>query len=155
MVSRERPYNPWVRRVSVLVAVLAIASVAGCLKLPEKPAPTPSRDSRSVVVSVFLDPDVTETQKDVVGDSLRETPGVTRVTFVSHEEAYKRFKKAFGSSPGPMASVEPGDLPESFLVRMRDRKTATAAAVDMRRLSGVDDVVVPPVPTATPVPTST
>ncbi|MQA80872.1 MAG: hypothetical protein GEV10_20715 [Streptosporangiales bacterium] len=143
------------RRVSVLVAVLAIAASAGCLRIPAKPTPTPSRESRSVVVSVYLDDDATETQKDAVGSALRETSGVTRVTFVTREEAYERFKKAFGRSPGPLASVGPDDLPESFLVEMRDRKAADAAAVDMRRLSGVDEVVVPPVPTATPAPTST
>lgn len=137
----------------VLVAALALAALAGCLNLPPRPTPTPSRESRTVVVSVFLSDDATEAQQEAIGSELRATPGVTTVTFVTREEAYKRFKKAFAKSPGPMASVRPGDLPESFQARMSDKDDADATATDMRRLAGVEEVTVYPLRT-TASPTS-
>ena len=53
-------------------------------------------------------------------DELKKEPGVTNVTWVNLEEAYKAAKEAFKNSPEMADAVEPDTMPASFRVKVND-----------------------------------
>src|SRR5690606_33061328 len=114
--------------------------------------PAPARRSARPVpglVSVYLDDDVTEAQKAAIRAKLEAAPGAGEVTYVSHEEAYRRVKKLYSDNPD-VQDVRPDDLPESFHVRLADRNDATRLLKEVRGLDGVDQATLAPTPSASP-----
>ena len=51
---------------------------------------------------------------------MKKEPGVTNVTWVNLEEAYKAAKEAFKNSPEMADAVEPDTMPASFRVKVND-----------------------------------
>lgn len=131
----------WKKASAVLVAALLGAGVAGCTAdgPPTEPA---------APISVFLNEDATEQQKQAIETRLRAVPGATEVRFESREQAYQRFKELFKDQPDLLAQVNPDSLPESLVLTVRDRAAFDSAAASPLRtellaLPGVDDVVLP------------
>jgi len=121
----------------VLVALLG-TGLAGCTSdRADKPNPP---------ISVFLEADVTEQQRQAVEARLRAVPDAAEVVFESGEEAYARFKEVFKDDPELVENVRPDSLPASFILTMRDGD-AFARAIsgplldELRAMSGVGDVV--------------
>lgn len=151
-----------------LLAMIVAAVLTGCTSPPSPPSqtnsPAPTSPGSPVPgdVAVFLLDGSTTAQKQAIEARLNALPGVTAVRFETRAEAYQRFRKAFGDSPGPLASVRPEALPEAFRFRVSDRSRAEPILAELRRLPGVDQVSVAPeassvptpLPTPTPSPTS-
>ncbi|WP_067825928.1 permease-like cell division protein FtsX [Actinomadura kijaniata] len=62
--------------------------------------------------------DVTPAQREEVKKALRALPAVRQVEYENRDAAYERFKERFRDSPSFADATKPGDIPESFRVRL-------------------------------------
>ncbi|WP_422772005.1 permease-like cell division protein FtsX [Plantactinospora sp. WMMC1484] len=126
----------------VLVTLLA-AGLAGC-----RPDPAERVNRPNGPISVFLSHDATPEQKQAVEERLRGVPDAAEVTFQDREQAYARVKDLARDDPELLDSVRPENLPESFLLTLRDRaafdRTVDGPLLDeLRAMPGVEDVSYP------------
>jgi cell division protein FtsX len=118
------------------MVMLALGLLAACSTTV---TPTPPQTTR---LAVYLSNDATTAQKSAVAAKVGALPGVGTVGFVSHEEAYRRFKELFKDRPDVLAAASPDNLPESYETVV----TGTiddAALAELRKLPGVDQVTTP------------
>jgi len=68
---------------------------------------------------VFLRDETTSLQKQRIKAELARLPGAQGVTWVSREQAWRKFQRLFDDRPGLAAGLDPrtNPLPESFVVR--------------------------------------
>ncbi|MFL6053805.1 MAG: permease-like cell division protein FtsX, partial [Actinoallomurus sp.] len=83
----------------------------------------------------------TQTQKDAIRQQLEQMPQVAKVTPETAQQAYQRAKEQFKDSPGIAGSIQPGDIPDSFRVKLKDPKNFAAVVAQMQNRPGVDQVV--------------
>ncbi len=86
---------------------------------------------------------VTAAQAAQVRKTLLSLPEVVSVTQVSAAQAYAQFKKEFANQPELVSSVQPGDIPPSFQVKMKnaqaDSQPVAAAVTGMQGVQSVGD----------------
>jgi cell division transport system permease protein len=73
---------------------------------------------------------------------LTSLPQVAKVYYQSQSQAYQQFKQEFSNSPSFVSTVQQGDIPDSFRVKLKDPQTdysAVAGAVIGK--PGVDSVI--------------
>jgi cell division transport system permease protein len=104
-------------------------------------------------MSVWLDFDVTASQKVAIEAKVRALPGVAGIACETGEQVYARFKETFKDSPDLIASVDPAYLPASCRFTRPDRAAADRASVELGALPGVDKANPLSAPTAMPSPT--
>lgn len=85
--------------------------------------------------------DAQQGEKDALKAKLQSLPQVSKVEYESKEDAYARFKDRFASTPGFVQSTKPGDIPDSFRVRLKDPKQYKAVSQAMLGQGGVDQVI--------------
>ena len=83
----------------------------------------------------------TEQQKSDIKKQLEGMPQVAKVTFETQDEAYNRAKQQFKDSPGIVGSIQNGDIPDSFRVKLKDPKNFAAVVAQMQGRPGIDQVV--------------
>ncbi|GAA4637330.1 permease-like cell division protein FtsX [Actinoallomurus vinaceus] len=83
----------------------------------------------------------TADQKSEIQKQLESMPQVQKVTPETAEQAYQRAKEQFKDSPGIAGSIQPGDIPDSFRVKLKDPKNFAAVVAQMQGRAGVDQVV--------------
>lgn len=120
----------------VVLAVLAMLG-GGCGIVPEPARPSPRPVPANVIVT--LTNDISDGQKQAVGQVLRASAGVSTVRYVSRPEAYREFKKAFRNRPDLLKMTRPSDLPESYRVTLADGSTIRAVIAKVRGLPGVKE----------------
>ncbi|MET7463803.1 permease-like cell division protein FtsX [Nonomuraea sp. NPDC005501] len=84
----------------------------------------------------------TEEQKKALAASLREVPGVAKVTFEDRRTAFKRFRTAFAGQSDIVSKVRAADVPESYQVTVlpgTKLERVVAAAKRMPRVALVSD----------------
>jgi len=135
---------------ALFVVVLLAVGLAGC---GSRPAPV-SSPADPVKITVYLQDDVTELQKQAIEAKLRALPGAAGVTFQTGEQVYQRLKEDFKDHPNLFELTGPEDLPASFEARLASRAAAEPGLAELRRLPGVDQVDVPPPPPPPSPPTS-
>lgn len=134
-----------------VVAVLIVAALlTGCSGVP-----IPGRSHARPVpatIAVFLRHDVTAAQREAIGTKLRAAEGVRTVQYISQEEAYRRFKKAFADKPELVSVTRVDQMFASYQARFVDRADADKALSAVRHLPGVQraQVLPTPSPSATP-----
>jgi cell division transport system permease protein len=92
-------------------------------------------------VSVFLDQNVTQAQRDTILHDLETLPGVERVYYESQAQAYQRFKQEFASSPDLVNNTPESALPESYRVKLYNPQRFDIVTSAMANEPGVQDVV--------------
>jgi cell division transport system permease protein len=95
----------------------------------------------SVEVSIFLKPDITDSQQAALKDQLAQDPLVKETNYESKGTAYKRFQEQFKDAKDLVNSVKPDSLPASFRVKLKDPKQFDQIAATYRGKDGVDDVL--------------
>ena len=111
-----------------------------------------------VAITVFFDEDATDEQKDAIGQALEEHEGVSRVHYVSADEAWEEFQEQyFGDNPelaegfrndNPLASsdnyevyMETKDDNENLIARSRSLSSTQNELVEFAQgLDGVREV---------------
>src|SRR4051794_21722055 len=108
--------------------------------------------SNKVEVSIYLcnrlsaNPNCKKTapsteDKAAIQKQLESMPQVEKVTPETAQQAYQRAKEQFKDSPGIAGSIQPGDIPDSFRVKLKDPKNFAAVVAQMSNRAGVDQVV--------------
>ncbi|MCO6005968.1 permease-like cell division protein FtsX [Actinoallomurus purpureus] len=83
----------------------------------------------------------TAEQKGEIQKQLEGMSQVAKVTPETAEQAFQRAKEQFKDSPGIAGSIQPGDIPDSFRVKLKDPKDFAAVVAQMNQRAGVDQVV--------------
>lgn len=85
---------------------------------------------------------VSAAERSQLDQRLRSMPQVTSVTFQSQSQAYQQFKQEFANSPSFVSSVQQGDIPASFQVKLKNAQADyPVVAAAMTGQPGVDSVV--------------
>jgi cell division transport system permease protein len=73
-----------------------------------------------VEVTIFLEDNISETQRASLEQALATHALVDTVLYESKDDAYAHFQEVFANQPDLAESVEPGMLPASFRIRLTD-----------------------------------
>lgn len=119
--------------VTLLVVAASVAAVANLEHL------TAALESQVEIVA-YLNPGLSAAQRDAAVAAARAAPGVTRVAFVSKEEALDRLQRSFAGSVAFRDLVETNPLPDSLDVRVARGEDIEPAARAIARVGGVDEV---------------
>lgn len=93
-----------------------------------------------IEISIFLDEQVTEPQRQQIAQVLDDIPLVQEVVYESKAEAYRRFRLQFQDQPDLLANVTQEALPESYRVKLTDPTQYEVVAAEVSDLPGVGDV---------------
>ena len=97
----------------------------------------------------LLRPDVTLYLRDSAGDgaALRDEiaamPGVTRLEYVSKDEALQKLKETFADNPEILEGLQGNPLPASLEIWLSDHTQAASLAEELRSRPEVDEVLAP------------
>ncbi len=95
---------------------------------------------RQVEVSIFLQADVPEEQRDSLFQELDGNPQVASVTYESSEQAYLNFQELFAEDEALVENVSAADLPESFRVKLVNPENFDIIESQYASWPGVEDV---------------
>ena len=108
-----------------------------------------SRLSLSVYLCSSVNPDancskngpVTRAEMAQIEQTLNHLPQVLHFTYLSQAQAYQQAKQLFANEPVMLSFVQPGDLPASFQVKMRNAQADAVPVTDaLLGQPGVDSV---------------
>jgi cell division transport system permease protein len=108
-----------------------------------------SRLSLSVYLCSAVNPDancakngpVTNAEKAQIEHTLNHLPQVVGYTYLSQAQAYQQAKQLFANEPVMLSFVQPGDLPASFQVKMRNAEADSVPVTDaLLGQPGVDSI---------------
>ncbi len=108
-----------------------------------------SRLALSVYLCSSVNPDsncakngpVTDSEKGQIAHTLHSLPQVVSVSYQSQAQAYQQAKQLFHNEPVMLNFVQPGDLPASFEVKMRNAEVDAVPVTDaLLGQPGVDSV---------------
>lgn len=94
-----------------------------------------------IEVAIFLNNDVTEQQRSAVNEALKGDPLVAQVIYESKEQAYEKFKTMYADAPDLVNAVKPGQLPESFRVRLKNPEQFEQINEKYKNNEGVETIV--------------
>ncbi len=125
----------------VLTTAISLALLGSGLLLYQKVDDMKEYFYFRVEVSIFLDKEVTQLQRDALRRELEADPLVQSITYESKDEAYRRFRELFKDSPDLINNTRPSALPESFRVKLKDPSKYSLAAEKYQNAEGVNLVV--------------
>lgn len=94
-----------------------------------------------IEVAIFLNNDVTDQQRTAVDQALKGDPLVAQVIYESKEQAYEKFKTMYADAPDLVNAVKPGQLPESFRVRLKNPEQFEQINEKYKNNEGVETIV--------------
>lgn len=83
----------------------------------------------------------TDEQRKSIERDLLAMPQVQRVYYESEKEAFKRFKNQFQNAPALVQVTRPGDIPDSFRVKLENPEKYEVVASAVAGRPGVDSVL--------------
>jgi cell division transport system permease protein len=98
--------------------------------------------AQSVSVQCKQNGPSTAAQRQQIEQQLTSMPQVQSVTYESQAQAYQRFKQEFSNSPSFVSTVQQGDIPDSFQIKLKNPQadySSVASAVTNK--AGVDSVI--------------
>jgi cell division transport system permease protein len=98
--------------------------------------------AQSVSVQCKQNGPSTAAQRAQLSQELNSNPAVAHVDYETQAQAYQRFKQEFSNSPSFVNTVQQGDIPDSFQVKLKNPQTdygTVANAVSSK--AGVDSVI--------------
>jgi hypothetical protein len=117
-------------------AVAPTMMLVAALDCSAKPVQKDATDV--VIIPGDADGHVTDQMLSRLRSDLNDDPRVAAVFFVTHEEAYQRFKKQWPHNPDFVASVSPDMLAQFFRLRLVDPSQYTAFRTQYAARDDVD-----------------
>jgi cell division transport system permease protein len=135
---------------SVVVVTLTLTLLGIALIVRDGTNQTEKGFLNQLNVSVFLEPEcgtanapvncANESNRSQIQTTLQQLPQVKSVQFLSAADAYREFKQEFSNEPDLVASTSAADLPESFVVKLRDPKQFEVVKSAVSQAPGVQSV---------------
>jgi cell division transport system permease protein len=94
-----------------------------------------------IEVAIFLNNDVTDQQRSDLNSALKSDPDVAEVIYESKEQAHEKFKTMYADAPDLVNAVKPGQLPESFRVRLKNPEQFQKINDKYKNNEGVETIV--------------
>jgi cell division transport system permease protein len=94
-----------------------------------------------IEVAIFLNGDVTDQQRSALDEALKGDPLVAQVIYESKEQAHEKFKTMYADAPDLVNAVKPGQLPESFRVRLKNPEQFEQINEKYKNNEGVETIV--------------
>lgn len=94
-----------------------------------------------IEVAIFLDADVTDVQRADLKTALDADPLVAEVIYEDKNKAYEKFKTMYADAPDLVNAVKPGQLPESFRVRLVNPEQFDQISAKYQNNEGVETIV--------------
>ncbi|MDQ7904842.1 permease-like cell division protein FtsX [Phytohabitans sp. ZYX-F-186] len=94
-----------------------------------------------IEVAIFLNNDVTDQQRSDLDSALKSDPLVAEVIYESKEQAHEKFKTMYADAPDLVNAVKPGQLPESFRVRLKNPEQFQQINDRYKNTEGVETIV--------------
>lgn len=94
-----------------------------------------------IEVAIFLNNDVTDQQRSDLDAALKSDPLVAEVIYESKEQAHEKFKTMYADAPDLVNAVKPGQLPESFRVRLKNPEQFQQINDRYKNTEGVETIV--------------
>lgn len=128
---------------SVLTVVVSLTLFGSALLLRQGVENANDRFKGGIEFIIYLQPQITQDQKDSIQRALKANPDVREATFVNQDQTFEEFKRLFQSSPQLVESVTPEILPPSFRVapRIQDPEVVKALGDQFSGKPGVYEVV--------------
>lgn len=99
-------------------------------------------DSQSYSLTCKQNGPATDAEKQQISHDLQSLPQVEHVYYESQAQAYARFKQEYSNQPAFVNTVQPGEIPDSFRVKLRNPATDYNAVADtVQGRPGVDQVM--------------
>ena len=108
--------NPSLTIATVLTVAVSLALLGAALLIQRGVDGLNARFKDDVEFIVWIEPDASQEQIDLVARSLEDSGGVRDARFVNREETYTEFQDFWEDSPEVLDAVEPEELPTSFRV---------------------------------------
>lgn len=100
--------------------------------------------SERVQVTVYLDKDLSAQEQSSLRNTIQAIPGTSRITYVSRDEALKRFKSRLRGQETLLEGVRPEVLPPSFEISLkrssRDTQGVDAYVAALKKVPGIGEI---------------
>jgi len=128
---------------SVLTVVVSLTLFGSALLLRQGVENANDRFKGGIEFIVYLQPQISQDQKDSVQRDLDANPDVKSYIFVDQDQTFEEFKRLFQNSPQLVETVTPDILPPSFRVapRIQDPEVVKALGDQFQGKPGVYEVV--------------
>ncbi len=97
-----------------------------------------------MVVVFFLEKDIPQEQQTQIEESLKQSPLVQNVQYISSEQALERFKKNFPELQEILDNLRVNPFPSSFEIPLKERNLSPAETLafiqEMRKMAGIEDI---------------
>jgi cell division transport system permease protein len=108
--------------VASILTVFVSLAIVGTTVLVRQGAQNMTRQFEGgVEFIVYLDPDITEPQREEVEAQLTGNPGVERIEYVDRDATFADFRRLFEGQDTILDNVRPEDLPTSYKVEPVDK----------------------------------
>jgi cell division transport system permease protein len=94
-----------------------------------------------IEVAIFLNENATDAQRSGLDAALASNPLVQEKTYESKDQAYQKFQEMWKDSPSFVSAIKPGDLPDSYRVKLKNPEQYSAFQQSIQGLPGISDVV--------------
>src|SRR4051812_5668114 len=101
---------------AMLTGAVSLALMGGVLLSRQAVNKQTARWKGGVELSIFMQPQATDSQIDAVRSQLDGLPGIKSYKFVDHEAAYAEMKALFADQKNVVESLKVEDTPPSFRV---------------------------------------
>ncbi|ROO89941.1 cell division transport system permease protein [Actinocorallia herbida] len=85
--------------------------------------------------------EATKDERETLVSTLKALPQVAEVEYEDKNAAFKRFQDLFANTPGMIAAVKEGDIPDSLRVRLKDPTNFEEVITAANDAPGVDQIV--------------
>lgn len=137
--------NPFVNVVTVGVIAVSFLILSGFIALFGNLKSLLAEWEQSVQIEVYLKDGLPGTQIDGLQNSIASFEGVEKVSYISKDDAIKRFSNEMPAIAGLVDDLDENPLPSSIRVILDDGHRefikVEALAVSLGKMSGVDNVV--------------
>jgi cell division transport system permease protein len=136
--------NVFVNVVTVGTITLALLIVSLFLLIFVNLESAAENWSERVQVTVYFDKELTGQEQSAFREKISALPGVSRVSYVSREEALKRFKGRLRGQETLLEGVRPEILPTSLEIALKRSHRETASVEEfvtkLKRIPGITEV---------------
>lgn len=130
--------NGWMSFASIAAVTVTLTLFASFLTFIFNMNEIAANIQKNVTVSVFMDPKITNSQKQILKEKLEDLPEVSKVTYSSKEEQYKKLVQTMGKE-WEVFSKEDNPLYDVYMVQSNNPKETQKIQTAAKKMPQVID----------------